>query len=301
MNLFDLHCDTPYRIYREHLTFASPSLSVRADAYCGFDTCAQVFAFWSDKHLTDDRAYTAYRHMIADFRLAFRAAPPCLPGTFTPYFAVEDGRLLCGDLNRLYTLRRDGIAILTLQWSGENIIGGAYDTDLPLRPFGHQLLPHLIETGILPDISHASDPCAAQVLSYFGQRGIPVLATHSGARAVCPHPRNLPDDLFCALRDTGGVLGLTLYPPHLSGTDHATTDHLMRHIEHFLALGGEHTLAIGTDFDGIDRMPDGLYAPCDLIKLADKMSADGYPEQLIADIFYNNAARISTRFPHPDL
>lgn len=83
----------------------------------------------------------------------------------------------------------------------------------------------------------------------------PVMVSHANAYDICPHKRNITDAQFTALAQTGGLLGISFYPVFLGGD---TLDDVVAHIEHFMALGGQKNLCIGSDFDGIDSLPKGV-------------------------------------------
>ena len=117
----------------------------------------------------------------------------------------------------------------------------------------------------------------------------PLVATHSNSRAVYPARRNLTDDMFCTIRDMGGVVGLNAYSPFVA--DCPTPEDLIRHLEHFLALGGENTLCLGCDFDGSSGRSSGLRGVEDIGELYDLLARRGYGEKLLDNIFYHNLAR----------
>ena len=143
---------------------------------------------------------------------------------------------------------------------------------------------------IAVDVSHAGEPLFWEVAER-AQR--PFLATHSNARALCNNPRNLTDSQFCAVRDRGGVVGVTFVRRFLDDSWEAGVDDLLRHIEHFLSLGGEKTVALGGDFDGTD-LPDGMTGVESVETLGDCMLRHNYPESLVQAIFFDNAYRFFT-------
>ena len=143
------------------------------------------------------------------------------------------------------------------------------------------------ERGILPDVSHLSDAGTWDVLRW--ARG-PVIASHSNARALCPHRRNLTDDMFRAIRDSGGFVGLNAYLPFVGGG--GTLEDLAGHLEHFLSLDGEKTLGLGGDWDGCDAFPQGITGIESLLGFRDFLRARGWPEELLKDIFSRNLLRV---------
>lgn len=289
MKLIDLHCDTPYQIYKRRVPFDDDSLQVSARKLFAFEQVRQVCAIWSDKALDDQEAYATFW----DVRRAFLDAMDRshLPEDFTYYLAVEDARLLCGDINRLELLHGAGVRFLTLMWHGSTLIGGACDTDDPLMPFGHQVVRRCFELGIMPDVSHASRRVIEEVAEIAGEAGRPFVATHSNSYAVVPHRRNLTDFHFNLIRNSGGVVGISMAPRHLSAQAHCGISDVVAHIEHFFALGGEKCVCLGCDYDGIDASPTGLESVDKLPRLASELARLGYNDEQINDIFFENARR----------
>ena len=117
----------------------------------------------------------------------------------------------------------------------------------------------------------------------------PVIASHANSRAVCAHTRNLSDDLFCAIRDSGGVVGLNLYTDFLGGDG---MDAVVRHVEHLLDLGGDETLALGGDLDGCDTLGGGITGVQDYPTLYAALTARGYDAALLQDLFSDNWLRV---------
>ena len=117
----------------------------------------------------------------------------------------------------------------------------------------------------------------------------PIVASHSNARALCGHPRNLTDDMFRAIRDSGGAAGLNLYTDFLGKK--GTVEDAVRHVEYFLALDGEKTLALGGDWDGC-QLPEGWQGVQQLPLLWDALAERGYDRATLEDIFYNNWYRV---------
>lgn len=134
--------------------------------------------------------------------------------------------------------------------------------DRGLSPLGADFLRQLEACHICPDVSHISDPGFWDVVRL--ARG-PVVATHSNSRALCPHRRNLTDDMFRAIRDSGGVVGLNLYRPFVGPA--GTMEELVAHVEHFLELGGEKALCLGGDLDGCGTLAAGMQGVQDMPRL----------------------------------
>lgn len=166
---------------------------------------------------------------------------------------VENGSALAGRLDRVETLARDGVRMVTLTWNGENEIGSGNVTDHGLSPFGREAVRELERAGILVDVSHLNDRGFDDLLAVAEK---PFVASHSNARAVCGHKRNLTDEQIGEMVRRGCLIGLNFYNAFLRTDGRpAGPDDLWRHVERFLELGAEHCLALGSDADGADLPP----------------------------------------------
>lgn len=113
--------------------------------------------------------------------------------------------------------------------------------------------------GILIDLSHASPELFWDVAAMAEK---PLVASHSNAKKLCGHPRNLTDEQFEAIRHSGGVVGLNFFRAFLNDQpEKASMWDVLRHAEHFLSMGGEDALAMGGDWDGA-RLPGGYAGAC---------------------------------------
>jgi membrane dipeptidase len=145
---------------------------------------------------------------------------------------------------------------------------------------------------MLADVSHLSPRGFRDVVELAGRAGKPVMASHSNARALWDHTRNLQDGEFTAIASTGGVAGVNLYAGFLG--ESPTMDTVCAHIEHFLALDGADThIALGGDWDGCDELPgdmqDGIAA---LPRLYERLLQRNHRESTLQNIFYQNLMRV---------
>lgn len=309
MKLFDLHCDTAYNLYHEKQPLTDGSCHISLERAARYDRYAQIMAIWTSKRLDNETGFLRF-HAISDELLRQVDALPdsaalCRTaedlhaawdaGKAALFVAVEDARILDGEIDRLPVLHARGVRFLTLTWGGSTCIGGSHDTEDGLTDFGRLVVERCFALGIIPDLSHASDATIADVLDLARAAGRPVIATHSNARAVRQHNRNLTDEQFAAIRDLGGIVGISLCPAHLAAKDEpCTPGKVVDHIEHYLSLGGADTVCLGCDLDGTGLPPDFAGVE-DLYKIADEMAARGHSDSLIDAVFSDNAVRFIER------
>jgi len=167
---------------------------------------------------------------------------------------LEEGGVIDGDLLRLGALYEAGIRLVTLTWNYENCIGFPNSRDAVimekgLKPFGIETVERMNELGMMIDVSHLSDGGFWDVMRYSKH---PVVASHSSARTLCNHPRNLSDPMLRALGETGGIVGINFCPAFLGKPTHISTKQIVKHMRHIADVAGIESVAIGTDFDGFE-------------------------------------------------
>lgn len=304
LSLFDLHCDTAGEMLRQEQGLADNTLAVSLKKAQAFSPYVQVMAHWTPYSLDDEEGWAHFLRMngnlLQDPAVAKGDARICtayskdapVPSLL---LAVEDVRIAAGNLHRIDTLYQMGVRIVTPLWRGMTCIGGSHDREEGLTPFGKEALARMITLGIIPDISHASVASADEILAIAKEHHRPVIASHSNAYEICPVSRNLRPHQIWGILESDGLIGLNLFKDFLKEDGKATAEDVFPHIDSFLEMGCHKHLALGCDMDGCDLPPDipDLSA---LPHLADRMLARGYSEELIGDIFYNNAASFAKKY-----
>ena len=324
ISYFDAHCDTVYRCMEtgeasaleygesreEQRRYYAASGHLRKngghiDLERGrqFRRCAQFFALFHDAAEAPADGMWAQCQRMHDFFLREMAdnadiARHCRTGAevdeavaqgkVAALLSIEGADLIDCDVHRIETVAGWGVRLLNPVWNRANVLSGtnAEEPERGLSAEGRDFIRVMEEYGIYPDVSHLSD---AGFWDLVRMARRPIIASHSNARAICPHRRNLTDDQFRAIRDLGGVVGLNL---SLHFVGESTMDALVAHVEHFLALGGEKTLCLGGDMDGCEALAGGMTGMQDMPKLYDALKARGYGEALLEDIFWNNLRRL---------
>ena len=262
MNYCDLHCDTPLELYLRGVSLTDTGLNVSKDKYDVFKKYLQLAAFCPPEDISDGDGYELFFKVADRFKEEAlrtgavvckdaaditRAVEKSIPAFV---LTAEDGRILEGDVNRLYALKDAGVKVLTPLWGGVTCIGGSHTSSEGLTPFGLDVIKECFQIGIIPDVSHASLKSAYQIIDLACAKRCAVIASHSCAYSVNAHSRNLTDECFRGIAETGGIVGVNLYPPHLKG-EAAELGDVIEHIRHYIGLSGTERVALGCDFDGM--------------------------------------------------
>lgn len=219
-------------------------------------------------------------------------------GKLSGMLTIEEGAVLKGNPYVVRSLYQLGVRMLTLTWNFENEIGypntivKAKDYDpsrhYGLKPEGIEIVREMNRVGMIVDVSHLGDDGFWDVVKYCDG---PFVASHSNARAVCNHTRNMTDEMIRALADKGGVMGLNFCGDFLNPNGKSRVEDMVRHAKHIINVGGSDILGLGTDYDGIDG--DLELDHCDKMPLlAQEMERQGFSTQQIEKIFHGNVLRL---------
>lgn len=288
IKIFDTHCDTAYYMQEAGLGFDNQETHVSKQRIENYEVFEQMFAIWSCPRRTPEECWEHFHEVKKHFDREIYSQKS---DRFIPHLAVEGCSLLNGDLSRIDALKNYGVRMMTLVWKDECCMGGAHNTNVGLTDFGKAAVEKMFELNIVPDISHASDKMAYETFELADKYNKPIFASHSNLRKITNHTRNMTDDMFLCLMKTGGMAGLNFCCDFLEDTDIKKADitSIIRHLEHYLELGGEHNVCLGCDFDGIDELPLGIDGVHSLGKLYEELKKINYSDALIENIFYNNA------------
>lgn len=293
--LFDCHCDTGAHAREHGEKLRRNRMQLDLERLSHYSPAGQVFAVCA----ADDAEPVKF----ADVSIAFfleqikensDIVKLCLnfrdilsaekEGKIAALLSIEGAEQI-SDIDEAYG---QGVRIVHMTWNHDNALcGAAMDSGAGLTQEGKSFVLRAQQLGIMLDMSHVSECGFWDTLSISTR---PVIAGHSNARAVCNVTRNLTDAQFTALVKQGGGAGINLYPEFLGlGRD---IDAVFAHIEHFMSLGGEKSVFLGCDLDGIEQMPKGISGVQDLGRIYEALLRHNYPERLARDIFRNNILRV---------
>lgn len=300
MDLFDLHCDTISKCAENGTPLYDGDLALNIVKGGVYDRRCQVFAMFIPDKYRGKNAAAYYKKLRDCFyeqmrqnsgRIVFCRNADDIEKTVcrkkqAAVLSVESGAALAGNADNVALLAADGVRIMSLTWNGENELAcGVKGGDGGITLLGRRVVREMEHCGILTDVSHLNDRGFWELCDM----GVsPIVATHSNLRSVTDHPRNLTDDQFRAIVRTGGVVGLNFYTDFL-GDD--PFDCAWRHIYTMLSLGGEDTVAVGSDFDGADIDPS-LDSVEKVSLLAEYLLSRSLSETVVNKIMFNNALRV---------
>ncbi len=307
--VFDLHCDTALSLV---MKAKDPTQSLyenngqldlkRARELDGFCQCFACFTSpWDDlpdgltvttlfekEMATVIRQLEAYPEMI---RLAYSAEEVeenDRAGFMSGILTLEGTAGIGYDPSLLEDLQKIGFRISSLGWNEKNPLTGSNVTGGGLTDLGREYVIECQRVGIAVDVSHISDEGFWNIINISEK---PVIATHSNARSVWNHSRNLTDDMFRAICQTGGVAGFNQYTEFIG--EQPDLDAACDHILHFLELDpdGRH-IALGGDLDGCETLPDGFTGVESYPKFAEKLMQRGVGQTIVRRIYWENALEV---------
>ena len=306
--VLDLHCDTASEMLDGRSLYENDGmLSLKklkaAGVFCQFFA---MFIRFED-HGSQKEAYDQLHKMYANFTkelgqnkdhiaLAETAADISAirkEGKIAAVLTLEEGAVLDNKLERLDELYKMGVRLITILWNAENCIGFPHSSnpalmEKGLKPFGLEVVKRMLELGMIIDVSHLSDGGFWDVVK---QSKKPFVASHSNARYLCGHSRNLSDDMLKALADAGGVTGINFYRKFLGSDETGSLGQMIAHIKHIHKIAGIDVLALGSDFDGF-KGPCGLTDCSQFPKLTDAISKAGFSDDETEKICWKNAMRV---------
>lgn len=303
--IFDAHCDTVYELQQKNCGLLCNKLHLDLERMESYERYIQVFAAFVDRTeiccspMNHCIALLERMHReieksggrVALIRTAEELEKTEKEGKCGAILSLEGGEALEGNLSALWMYYQLGVRLITLTWNHANEIADGITESRGggLTAFGREAVKAMEEMGILIDVSHLSVRGFWDVAEC---TRFPFLASHSCVKALCGHPRNLDDEQLRLLIDRKGVMGMNFYPLFLTENSSCDISDVLRHMEYVLEMGGEKCLALGSDFDGVESLPEGLSGVQDMERLCRAMEERGFTEKQMDAICFGNLRRI---------
>ncbi len=326
MKVVDMHCDTIYEIYErrkkgQKINFKENDLHINLEKMEKGDYLLQNFALYT--HLEKDQRPLEYAMRLMDvFYEEMEANAERIgvvrnwqdiernrkEGRLSAMVTIEEGGVCQGELAYLRDFYRMGVRMMTLTWNFPNELGYpnriltedgrpplcVADTEHGLTEKGIDFVQEMERLGMIPDISHLNDAGIWDVFRYTKK---PFVASHSNARALAGHPRNLTDEMIRTLAERGGVAGINFCASFLRDQEegaepiHSRCRDMVAHMKHMKQVGGIGCIGLGSDFDGIRSIVE--MGDCSGIQmLANEMEREGFTVGEIEAVFHGNVLRL---------
>lgn len=300
MKLFDLHCDTLYEALNNNKSMVNNDLHISLSRGSKYETWAQCFAIWIPDDVRNEGALTLFKkayNKLMEESLCGERMKICNSeediqsaveeNKCAAIFTVEGGAAVAGDIQNLEYLKKSGVRMITTTWNGRCEIGDGAGVENPtgITHFGKITVKKMNDLDIIIDVSHASDPLFYDIVNLTCK---PIVASHSNSRTICGHKRNLTDEQFKIIKSQGGLVGINFSKGFLTDKKEASMYDIILHAEHFLSLGGENIVCLGSDFDGTD-IPQDMTGIESMEQLYNLFLRQNYSQSLVDNIFFNNA------------
>ncbi len=319
MKTADLHCDTLSALRRirkegENRDLLSNSLHIDLQRLKKGNYILQTFALFTDAE-EEKNQREASLEMLRIFREEMEKNRDQISqvitwedirsnmetGRISALLSIEDGEVTAGNDDFLIEYRNAGVRLMTLTWNYENSLGWPHcdpasqnrEKEHGLKDKGIETLERMEELGIIPDVSHLGDSGFFRLAEVTKK---PFIASHSNARSLCGHSRNLTDEMIRIIGERGGLIGLNLYPPFIRmgytmPDKPVELEEISAHARHIMDIGGSEVLGLGSDFDGIDCTPAVLRDCSCMPLLAEHFLQQGFSEMQTEKIFHGNTLR----------
>lgn len=302
MQVIDLHCDVLYQLSsREEQTNFQTDSTLQAGLMNlkKGNVKAQIFAIFIEETIAPNERYMEALRQIELFHAQVLAQPEMVhitdwqqlqtlkPGEIGAILSLEGCDAIGDDIVKLHQFLEAGVKLVGLTWNYENAVahGASEEPTKGLKPFGREVIDVLNAHDILIDVSHLNEQSFWDVLPLAKH----IIASHSNARALCDHVRNLTDEQAKALVAHGGHIHLVYNPPFIveGRTEGVTIEQFVQHFKHLADLVGAKHLGLGSDFDGIFYTVEQLANASDVQHLLDALRTV-FTEEEVAGFAHRN-------------
>lgn len=304
MFIVDTHCDTLHGMLIKNEKFGKNELQIDYEKISkssseGFLQFFAVFESPSNpmtKQIADVKAMIeSFKKITSEYKMHKVLSKKDLGGKgIKALLSLEGLYFMEGDVEMLDSLYEDGVRCLSLTWNPDNEFCGGVSgkSQKGLSEKGFQLVEKAIEKGILIDVSHITDKGFWDVKALAEKYKKPFVATHSNARSLCSHKRNLDDKMIKALSESRGVAGINMFNCFLNDNCEAGISDVVKHIEYISSLTSTEHVGFGCDFDGIDREKSAISGPDELNCVLEKLLQLNYKENDVKNIAGGNFLRV---------
>lgn len=300
---FDMHCDTPYQVRTKGRSLALDSGHITPDTLRRGHVGGVFFAIYLSDKLHDghptiadaDLVYETIDDIVAHHQDILWPAEkgPTPDGMVTAFASIEGAGAFAEDITQIDRFIARGVRFVGLvHMKNDALSSSATDKHTDgLTELGKKFARRVYDKGALVDVSHMSDEGFWDVAGIAKEVGAPIVATHSDARALADHPRNLTDEELAAIGASGGVVGVNFYGGYLKVGGEATLADAVAQAMYMVKVAGIDHVGIGSDFDGSTPptdLADASYYPA----FARGLAQAGLSDADIRKVFSENVKRV---------
>lgn len=301
MKIIDLHCDALMKLAygKGSLSFAdSKELDTNKVRLQKGDVMAQCFAIFIDPDIKSDQKFQAALDQVYYFKNEVLGKNPEMKqiSNWQDFDHLRDNEIgavltlegvdaIGNDIQKLSILHELGVLSVGLTWNNANLAadGAGEPRGAGLTSFGKEIVYFNNQHKILTDVSHLCEKAFWDVIEIADYP----IASHSNAKALCNHVRNLTDQQAKAMFDKGGLVHVVFNPPFINENGKANIFDLIKHIDHFCSLGGVEQIGLGSDFDGISTKVSKLENSSMYQNLVNEL-LNYYSEEQVMGFAYQN-------------
>lgn len=302
MKIIDGHCDTILRCLNENLSFFDDTETLHLN-YNKLENCNIIIQYFA---LFIESKYKPYyaleqalklilffkKHILAQHSFALLKSLKDLEQLGIKklaLLAIEGGEPLGENLDLLDVFFEFGVRSIGLTWNQRNnIANGCGDSNIGLSKFGINVVKKMNNLGMIVDCAHLSERGLKDVLEISTK---PILISHANCAEICQHPRNISDENLLLLAQNNGVIGITFVPEFLE-VNNPIIENVIKHIAHAIKVAGIDHVALGSDFDGCDKLPKGIEGGQSFPAIIELMRKYGLTKEEINKITFENQLRL---------
>lgn len=300
MYIVDGHCDTLLALMEKNENLVKNNLQIDLEKIKATKSnYLQFYAVFESPSIKGDRAIEDVNKMMSIYEKECKLnditkilkKDDLLFNGHGALLSIEGLYFLNGKHKKIKELYEKGVRCLSLTWNPNNEFSSGVlgENDKGLLKKGKKVIKKAKQLGILIDVSHISDKGFWDVYNISKN---PFIASHSNARAICSHSRNLDNDMLKALKEIGGLTGINMYSSFLNDRGVSDISDIIKHIEHIASIASIDTVGLGTDFDGIPRTQSAIDSPLEVLDIFEKLAKLNYTQDQIEKIAGLNYLRV---------
>lgn len=303
--IVDMHCDTITELIEKNQDILKNNLHIDLQRMMNIGNYVQFFAIYLDvtklkiapKQFTINTIEQLKKQIntnenIIEFAYSYSDIEKNInKNKCTSILTIEGGEALQGEIKNLKYFYDLGVRSIGLTWNNDNEIGCSIKTekDIGLNSFGLEVVKEMNNLGMIIDVSHLSEKSFWDVIETTKQ---PIIASHSNAREICNHKRNLTNEQIKAIAKNNGVIGMNYYPFFLQENGNASIIDVIKQIEYISGLVGTDIIGLGSDFDGFNDIVKGLEDISKVPDILNELAKSNYSQKDIDKIAGGNTLRV---------